>query len=315
MLRKLLKYIELKPIAEESFGVRSMSFYVETPDIGILLDPGVSLAPRRYGKPPHPRELEALKEARDRLSFYTEISEVITISHYHLDHYTPPFKSIYEGTEKDTFKQIYKNKLILAKDPENSINYHQKVRAHLLLKKIKDLVYDIKFVDSNTVKIGDTIIKFSRPVPHGPIGTKLGFVLMTTISYFSDRVLYAPDIQGPMSEETMKYILNEKPKVAIIGGPPTYLRGIRVSEDDIEKGMINLVTIAKNLPLVIVCHHLLRDPKWEEEIKRISNKVSYTTASRIIGKRENLLEVKRKELYEKEPPDNEYLKLFKRTNT
>jgi len=46
------------PVGEESLGVRSMCLYVETRDVRILFDAGVSLAPRRFGLPPHPRELE-----------------------------------------------------------------------------------------------------------------------------------------------------------------------------------------------------------------------------------------------------------------
>jgi predicted metallo-beta-lactamase superfamily hydrolase len=41
------------PLAFDSFGVRSMSTFVETDDLRILIDPGVALAPIRYGLEPH----------------------------------------------------------------------------------------------------------------------------------------------------------------------------------------------------------------------------------------------------------------------
>jgi len=46
--------MEVVPVGEESLGVRSMCLYVETRDVRVLFDAGVSLAPRRFGLPPHP---------------------------------------------------------------------------------------------------------------------------------------------------------------------------------------------------------------------------------------------------------------------
>ena len=42
------------PLAFDSFGVRSMATFVETDDLKVLIDPGVALAPVRYGLEPHP---------------------------------------------------------------------------------------------------------------------------------------------------------------------------------------------------------------------------------------------------------------------
>ena len=60
----MLRHIRVVPLAAESFGVRSMCTYVETSDIKVLLDGGVSLCPIRYGLPPHPQEFRAIIEAR-----------------------------------------------------------------------------------------------------------------------------------------------------------------------------------------------------------------------------------------------------------
>ncbi|NIM45398.1 MAG: hypothetical protein GTO54_07205, partial [Nitrososphaeria archaeon] len=83
--------IKVLPLASESFGVRSMCTYVETPDIKILLDAGVSLGPNRYGFPPHPREYKALKERRNLILKIAEKADIVTISHYHFDHHTPSY--------------------------------------------------------------------------------------------------------------------------------------------------------------------------------------------------------------------------------
>lgn len=105
--------MELVPIAEESLGVRSMAMFVKTKDLSILLDPGISLSPNRYGLPPHPRELERVRALRSILEKYAEESEYVFISHYHRDHFTVPYPSIYMGTTNDSFRKIYSNKVVL----------------------------------------------------------------------------------------------------------------------------------------------------------------------------------------------------------
>ena len=54
--------LNVKPLAFDSFGVRSMATFVATDDIAVLIDPGVSLASSRYKLPPHPIEEQRLSE-------------------------------------------------------------------------------------------------------------------------------------------------------------------------------------------------------------------------------------------------------------
>ena len=44
--------MKVVPLAAESLGVRSMATYVEAAGVGLLLDPGASLAASRFGLPP-----------------------------------------------------------------------------------------------------------------------------------------------------------------------------------------------------------------------------------------------------------------------
>ncbi|MEM1598067.1 MAG: hypothetical protein QXI07_06155, partial [Pyrobaculum sp.] len=80
--------MEIVPVGEESLGVRSMCLYVETKDVRILFDAGVSLAPRRFGLPPHPRELERARQVRAQILKLAQSADVVTVSHYHRDHFT-----------------------------------------------------------------------------------------------------------------------------------------------------------------------------------------------------------------------------------
>jgi len=77
----MLEKIRVVPLAAESLGVRSMCTYVETPDVRILLDAGVSLCPNRFGLPPHPKEFQAIVQGRKKISDAAEKSKVVTISH------------------------------------------------------------------------------------------------------------------------------------------------------------------------------------------------------------------------------------------
>jgi predicted metallo-beta-lactamase superfamily hydrolase len=111
----MLRHVHVVPLAAESFGVRSMCTYVETSDVRILLDGGVSLCPERFGLPPHPREFKAITDSRKRIAEFAEKAGIVTISHYHFDHHTPSFTDwLCNWTEAgETARQIYQGKTVL----------------------------------------------------------------------------------------------------------------------------------------------------------------------------------------------------------
>ena len=96
------------PLAAESLGVRSMATYVEVADTAILIDPGATLAPARYGLPPAEAEWEALRRANDRISAYAARARVIFVSHYHEDHFRSD-------------PSTYAGRTILAKEPRRMV--------------------------------------------------------------------------------------------------------------------------------------------------------------------------------------------------
>ncbi len=119
-----LDKIKVTPLAAESFGVRSMCTLVETPDVKVLLDAGVSLCPYRFGLPPHPIEFQTIDRLRRRIAEAADKAEVVTISHYHFDHHTPSFEDwLVNWTEaNETARQIYQGKRVLMKNPKEKIN-------------------------------------------------------------------------------------------------------------------------------------------------------------------------------------------------
>lgn len=311
----MLKHIRVVPLAAESLGVRSMSTYVETRSVKILLDAGVSLCPDRFRLPPHPLEFKAIEEARRRIANAAVKAEVVTISHYHFDHHTPSYEDwLSNWTEaNETAKQIYEGKTVLMKNPKEKINFSQRRRSWMFQKTSGKYARKLEVADHRTFVFGNTRVKFSEPVFHGPENSTLGWVLMIAIEYEEEKFMFSPDVQGPMSKHTLKLILNEKPSLLMLGGPPTYLAGFKVDNAQIQVGLTNLAKIVNAVPNVILEHHILRDENWLEKTKLFYDK-SYEinckvlTAAEYLGRKNLFLEAKRKKLFEEKPPSREFEK-------
>jgi len=136
---------------------------------------------------------------------------------------------------------------------------------------------------------------------------------MTTIECDGERLVFASDVQGPMHDVTFKKLLEEKPHLLIIGGPPTYLADFRFQQEQIESALKNLENLVRHVPMTILEHHLLRDEQWKERAKQVFRsaldaKNYVVTAAEFLGKENSLLEAKRKQLFENNPPDKEFEK-------
>ncbi|NWG09641.1 MAG: hypothetical protein HXX80_04965 [Nitrososphaerales archaeon] len=310
--------IKITPIASETLGVRSMATFVETPDVKLLLDAGASLGPR-FGILPHPMEYKALKEARKSLERFASKADAITISHYHFDHYTATWRqveAIWTWSSYNVAKKIYDGKIIMAKDYRDSINASQRQRGWIFGKMANGFAKEIRYADSSTMRFGDTILNFSQPLPHGEDDTSLGFVLSLHIKHGDEELLFCPDLQGPMSNGALRYILGIHPTKLIIGGPPTYLSDYKVPVRSIERGFENLIRIISKVPLTIIDHHWMRDEKALDRLQYF-RKVASKNDNRILtfaeylGKADRLLEAKRLQLYDDFPPSPEFRKWMK----
>lgn len=309
-----LREIKVLPIAFESLGVRSMCTYIETPDVRILLDAGVSLGPLRFGFSPHPREYEAIKDRRETIIRFAEKADIITVSHYHFDHHTPSYTDwAYNWCSAEIAERIYQKKIVLVKNYRDHINFSQRRRGWIFEKTSGKHAKRFEVADGKTFTFGSTTISFSRPVFHGPEGSDLGWVIMVAIKYENECVFFAPDVQGPISQKTLKMIIDEKPQLAIIGGPPTYLVGFRIDHKAVDLAIKNLKVIARHIPVVIVDHHILRDENWKKIVQPIVDTAvsaghKIFTAAEFLGRQNLLLESQRKRLYENEPPSSEFVK-------
>ena len=227
----MLKKIKVLPLAAESLGTRSMCTFVETKDVKVLLDAGVSLAPLRFRLPPHPREFEAIRESRKRIEEKAAEADVVTISHYHFDHHTPSFTDwVSDWSSPEIAQEIYGGKLVLLKNYKKYINSSQRRRGWVFSQTGGKHAKKLEVADGKTFQFGDTVLRFSEPVFHGSEDSFLGWVLTATLVCEDEKMIFAPDVQGPMYDSTMKMIIEEHPQLLIIGGPPIYLAGFRVDE-------------------------------------------------------------------------------------
>ena len=312
----MLRKIEIVPLAGESFGVRSMCTYVETPDVKILLDAGVSLCPNRFGLPPHPEEFKAIVTSRKRIAEAAEKSEVVTLSHYHFDHHTPSFEDwLVNWTEKtETARQIYDGKTVLVKNPKEKVNYSQRRRGWVFQKTGGKHAKKLEVADGKTFMFGkNTILRFSEPVFHGPENSALGWVLMAIVECQSEKFMFAPDVQGPMSTRTLDLIKAEQPQIIMIGGPPFYLTRLKVEEEQLSVAIKNLGEVVETVPLTILEHHILRDESWREKARDVFYRGYKTghkilTSAKFLGEENNFLEYGRRRLFIEKPPSKEFEK-------
>ena len=110
--------IAVRLLWSDSVAAKSMSVFVETPDVRLLIDPGASGMQPSF--PLGETERDLFKEAAlDEIEAWAATSDVVVITHYHHDHYVDP-------NERPS---IYAGKRLLVKDPNQWINRSQWGRA------------------------------------------------------------------------------------------------------------------------------------------------------------------------------------------
>ncbi len=108
--------LSFEPIWADSLGAKTSCTLVETPDVKILIDPGAAVMqpsfPASWAK-----KLYWEAQAMRKIKRASRRADVVVISHYHYDHFT------------DFDRDLYKDKLLLVKNPNEYINDSQRKRA------------------------------------------------------------------------------------------------------------------------------------------------------------------------------------------
>lgn len=121
--------LSLNFLWSDSLGAKTTSTLVKTPEVNVLIDPGVAVMQPSF---PASWVKKFYWKARAWLSIKkaSRKADVIVVSHYHFDHFTPSDMGTYE------------NKLLLTKNPNEFINDSQRSRARNFFSKICEVFGD-----------------------------------------------------------------------------------------------------------------------------------------------------------------------------
>ncbi len=285
--------MEIEIIGADSLGVRSLSTLVRTSTRSLLIDPGVSVCPKRFGLPPHQSEIEALKEVRKSIIDASQVANAIVITHFHHDHFSSFETRPLDLTDAKTAQAIYRDLPIYAKSWGFKINPAQRKRA---IELVKNLGRDVIVADGKS--FGD--IRFSPPVKHGESKSPQGFLIMVSIADGKDRMVFGSDIQL-FENQSVEWIEQEDPNLLIVSGPPIYLESL--SQEEIAKAERNLIRLSKSIETIVIDHHLMRSLEYERFIATAEESATASghrilSAAQFMKKPERLLEAKRKMLWE-----------------
>ncbi len=269
-----------------------MATYVEAADLGILIDPGATLAPARWGLPPAEAEWEALRRANDRISAYAARAALIFVSHYHEDHFRSDPVS-------------YAGRTVLAKDPRRMVAGAQARRGLALWKALEGQA-TVESADGWRRRGGALELAVSPPLPHGVDGTALGHVVGLVVSDVAqrERFVFASDVQGPLSAVAAAWLIQQRPTLLYLSGPPSYVER-DLPAGAVQRGVDNLRRVLDATGCrAIMDHHALRDPGFASRFEPLWSSGRVVTAAAHLGVEATPLEARRRALWSdvRKPP-------------
>lgn len=140
-------------------------------------------------------------------------------------------------------------------------------------KHVEEPLDSVHYADGQTVKIGDTIIRFTEPLFHGIEYSKTGWVLAIIIEKGDEKFLYTSDIQGPTIEDYAEWIIHEDPDFLIMDGPATYLLGYMLNNFNLDRSVRNASRIIResDAETILYDHHLTREADFREKTEGVWN--------------------------------------------
>ncbi|MHA2276482.1 MAG: MBL fold metallo-hydrolase [Candidatus Kariarchaeaceae archaeon] len=295
-----LQDLNIIPLAGESLGTRSMAVAVQGEETQVILDPGVDIAPNRFNLPPHQLERERRKEHRENILNIMKDKPVagFWVSHYHHDH----FPKINEAVKINEKMKLWEPRLhefpksdFFIKHPKEDLNKNQTRRARKFVAMLRKLKQNFLPAENLEIKTEEFTIKGSPLLPHGEISL-LGYVVGCSLTYKDTKLCFTGDIVGAPLKEHSNWIIHEQPDILIMDGP------MKEQLKQFKENLPNIID-QTNIKHLIIEHHLLRSKDWEiliaDEIdysKSVGLKI-YSYAE-LLGKKVELLEVNRAQLYE-----------------
>jgi predicted metallo-beta-lactamase superfamily hydrolase len=194
-----------KPVCFDSLGAKSSCTYVKTNDVSILLEPGVSIMHKSFTGDENQKNIwldNGLKEIKKA----AKKSDILICSHYHYDHYF-----------HDDF-EIYENKTVFIKNPNEYINDEQQNRANQFFKNIYN-IYNVNQTCQPLSKPKQNMysnplddIKIAKNKDYGDYNIRKQQLFEKGLKWFNNRVekwnnhFYLPEIKT----ENMKFLYPEE---------------------------------------------------------------------------------------------------------
>jgi predicted metallo-beta-lactamase superfamily hydrolase len=286
--------MHIEIVGAESLGVRGLCCVVEIQDRKIVIDPGLALGYQREGLLPHPAQVVVGEQVRRRIVAALAGATDIVLSHFHGDHVPLPDANPYQLPARAVVS-LFQTGRLWAKGTEGlSPNMVQR-RAALS----EALGREIPNVDGQA----DGLLAFSPAVPHGAADTHLGTVMMTRIEGGEIVFVHASDIQL-LGAEAVSLLLDWRPAIALVGGPPLYLSSLSLEERAVT--WKNASRLAHHVNTLILDHHLLRSEEGLLWLEQLSEETGHRVicAADFMGRPRRLLEARRVQLYKETPvPD------------
>ncbi len=283
--------MDIKILAADSLGVRSLCCFVTTKNRKILIDPGVALDRGRHGLLPHPYQIAVAQRMRmEIIDAWPEATDIV-ISHFHGDH-TPLVKADPYQIPFESVKDANLQARIWTKNLKH-LTRLEKERASLLVDAMTN-----ELIEAEGKRDGP--ISFSKYMYHGKPGKGFKTVMMTRIEDES-LFVHASDIQL-LNDEAIAQLLEWNPDVVLVSGPPLYLSN-KISKGEIERAWHRAKGLADVVDTLIIDHHIMRSREGEEWLDRLSSEVDaeVVCAADFMHKPRLLLEADRKRLYEEMP--------------
>jgi uncharacterized protein len=283
--------MKIKILGSESLGVRGLSCVVETFNRRIIIDPGMALGYQRHKLLPHPFQVAVGETVRRKIYAVLNDCTDIIISHYHGDHIPLANANPFQISAQKIVASFQKPRLWCKCPHDLSSAMHKRYQD---LSRIFDRKLDCS--EGQT----DGLLSFSQSVPHGEAHSQLGDVMMTRVDDKNEVFVHASDIQL-LDDSPIEQILSWKPSVVLASGPPLYLGYLPAKKR--KKAYEIALILAKNIPVLILDHHMLRNEEgfhWLDDLSASSGHKIYCAAD-YMGHRRLPLEAWRNRLYQEMP--------------
>lgn len=143
--------------------------------------------------------------------------------------------------------------------------------------------------DDRRVEVCGASIRFTPPWFHGVEYDRTGWVIGFTVNVGGRRIFFSSDVMGPIIEDYAEYIIDQKPDIVVLDGPPTYLFPYTLNRINLDRAVENALRILESSPdIIIYDHHLLREKRWRRRVSKVFEAaekvdVKVMTAAEFVG--------------------------------